>query len=174
MCVCVCVCARAKSLCLCPMCDPMDYCSPGSSVRGILQARILERVAISFSRGSSRPMDPTRVSCIAGRFSTAMPPGSTIQNNKLKKKKRHPVPSAWLAPALRYLLWKAPVSSPLASGWVIACGHYCNAVFIVPRVQFTWCTAESPPLHLANVCHTTAARTRGSWQPKSAHHLLTK
>ena len=49
------------------LCDPMD-CSPlGSSVHGILQARILEWVAISFSRGSSRPRDQTQVSCIAGR-----------------------------------------------------------------------------------------------------------
>ena len=44
------------------------YCSPpSSSVRGILRARILEWVAISFSRGSSRPRDQTQVSHIAGR-----------------------------------------------------------------------------------------------------------
>ena len=41
---------------------------PGSSVRGILQARILEWVAISFSRGSSRLRNRTQVSCIAGRL----------------------------------------------------------------------------------------------------------
>ena len=40
---------------------------PGSSVHGILQARILEWIAVSFSRGSSQPRDQTRVSCIAGR-----------------------------------------------------------------------------------------------------------
>ena len=51
-------------------CDPMD-CSPsGSSVHGILQARILEWVAISFSRVSSQPRNRTQVSCIAGRFFT--------------------------------------------------------------------------------------------------------
>ena len=38
-------------------CDPMDCSPPGSSVHGILQARILERVAISFSRGSSQPRE---------------------------------------------------------------------------------------------------------------------
>ena len=43
---------------------------PGSSVRGILQARILEWVAISFSRGSSKTRDRTLVSCTAGRFFT--------------------------------------------------------------------------------------------------------
>ena len=47
------------------LCDPMDCSPPGSSVHGILQARILEWVAIPFSRGSSTPRDQTQVSCIA-------------------------------------------------------------------------------------------------------------
>ena len=51
-------------------CDPMDCNLPGSSVHGILQARILEWVVISFSRGSSRPRNGTRVSCIASWFFT--------------------------------------------------------------------------------------------------------
>jgi len=52
----------------CPtLCDPMNCSPPGSSVYGILQARILEWVAISFSRGSSRPRDRTQVSRVAGR-----------------------------------------------------------------------------------------------------------
>ena len=51
----------------CPtLCDPMDCSLPGSSLHGILQARVLEWVAISFSRGSSRPKDRTRVSHIPG------------------------------------------------------------------------------------------------------------
>ena len=55
---------------LCPtLCDPMD-CSPPGSSNGILQARILEWVAISFSRGSSQPRDGTQVSSIAGRLFT--------------------------------------------------------------------------------------------------------
>ena len=45
----------------------MDCSLPGSSLHGILQARELEWVAISFSRGSSQPRDQTRVSCIPGR-----------------------------------------------------------------------------------------------------------
>ena len=64
-------CMRAKSHQLYPtLCYLMDYSSPGSSVRGVLQARILEWVAIPFSRGSSRPRDWTcvsHVSCI-GRW----------------------------------------------------------------------------------------------------------
>ena len=52
------------------LCDPLDCSLPGSSVHGIFQARVLEWVAISFSRGSSQPRDWTRVSCIAGRYFT--------------------------------------------------------------------------------------------------------
>ena len=48
--------------------EPVDCSPPGSSVHDILQAWILEWVAISFSRGSSRSRDQTHVACIAGRF----------------------------------------------------------------------------------------------------------
>ena len=53
----------------CPtLCDPVDCSPPGSSVLGILQPRILEWVAIPFSRGPSRPQDRTGICFIAGRF----------------------------------------------------------------------------------------------------------
>ena len=52
------------------LCDPMDHSLLGSSVHGILQARILEWVAMPFSRGSSQPKDWTWGSCTAGRFFT--------------------------------------------------------------------------------------------------------
>ena len=52
------------------LCNPMDCSPPGSSVHGNLQARILEWVAIPFSRGSSQPRDQTQVSHSAGRFFT--------------------------------------------------------------------------------------------------------
>ena len=58
--------------------DSMDCSLPGSSVHGIFQARILERVAISYSRGSSQPRDRTSlscVSCIAGGYFATEPPG---------------------------------------------------------------------------------------------------
>ena len=62
---CVCICSVAKS---CPtLCDSMDCSSLGSSIHGILQARILEWVTISYSRASSRPRDGTCVSCIGRR-----------------------------------------------------------------------------------------------------------
>ena len=55
-----------KSLSRVWLCNPMDY-----TVHGILQARILEWVAFSFSKGSSQPRDRTQVSCIAGGFFTS-------------------------------------------------------------------------------------------------------
>ena len=58
---------HAQSLQLCPtVCNPMDCNPQGSSVHGILQARILEWVAMPSSRGSSWPRNQTHVSCIAG------------------------------------------------------------------------------------------------------------
>ena len=52
------------------LCNPMDYSLPGSMVHGIFQARMLEWVAISFSRRSSPPRDWTQVSRIVGRHFT--------------------------------------------------------------------------------------------------------
>ena len=52
------------------LCNPVGYSLPGSSIHGILQARILEWVAMPSSRGSSQPRDQTQVSCIAGGFFT--------------------------------------------------------------------------------------------------------
>ena len=67
--ICVCVCVLVAQL-YPTLCNPIDCSLPGSSVHGILQARILEWVAIFFSKGSSWPRDWTWVSCIAGRFFT--------------------------------------------------------------------------------------------------------
>ena len=60
--------------------DPMDCSLPGSSVHGISQARILEWVAISFSRGSSQTRDWTKSPALAGIFFTAEPPGEPPWN----------------------------------------------------------------------------------------------
>ena len=68
VCVCVCMCSVAQS-CL-TLRDAMDCNPPGSSVYGILQAGILEWVAMASSRGSSQPKDRTQVSHMAGRFFT--------------------------------------------------------------------------------------------------------
>ena len=63
---CVCCCCSATKSRL-TLCDPVDYSPPVSSVHGVLQARILEWVTISFSRGFSWPRDWTHVSC-TGRW----------------------------------------------------------------------------------------------------------
>ena len=71
---CFCCCCLVTRLCP-TLCNPVN-CSPlDSSVHGISQTRILERVAIFFSRGSSRTSGQTHVSCLAGRFFTTEPPG---------------------------------------------------------------------------------------------------
>ena len=71
--ICCCVLSQFRMLCYAmlslqswPMlCDPMDHSLPGSSVHGILQARILEWVAMPFLRGSSRPTDQTHIPYIS-------------------------------------------------------------------------------------------------------------
>ena len=63
LCVCVCVCSVSLS---CPtLCHSMDCSPPASLVHGILQTRILEWVAISYSRRSSPPRDWTHISCVS-------------------------------------------------------------------------------------------------------------
>ena len=73
------MCVYAELLQLCPtFCDSMDYSLAGSSVHGILQAKILEWVAIPSTRGSSWLRDQTCVSssfCMPGGSLTLMPPG---------------------------------------------------------------------------------------------------
>ena len=83
----------------------LDCSPPGSSVHGILQARILERVAILFFKASSQPRDWTYVSCIAGRFFTIWaireasyyPISKTLHLHSLQiqSSTRNVVPSIW-------------------------------------------------------------------------------
>ena len=78
----------AQSLSCVWLCNPMDCSPPGSSVLGISQARILEWVAISFSRRSFWPRDQTHasfVSCTAGRFFHTAPPGKPFIKIHLPK-----------------------------------------------------------------------------------------
>ena len=60
------------------LCDPMDYRPPGSSVHGILHARILEWVAIPFSRRSSQPRDQTQSSGMQADSLPSEPPGKPV------------------------------------------------------------------------------------------------
>ena len=67
-----CCCCLVTQLCL-TLCNSMDYSLPGFSILGILQARILKWIIISFSRGSSPPKDWTCISCITGGLFTIEP-----------------------------------------------------------------------------------------------------
>ena len=71
------------------LCDPVDCSPPGSSVHGILQARVLERVAMPFSRGSFWPRERTQILCIAGRSQSY--PAHKWENQHVNPK---PVPRA--------------------------------------------------------------------------------
>ena len=68
------------------LCDPVDCSLPGSSIYGILQARVLEWVAISCYRGFSQLRDRTLVSCIAGRHFTLWATREALLNIKVKPK----------------------------------------------------------------------------------------
>ena len=92
-------------------CDPMDWSCIGFSVHGISQARILEWIAISSARGSSRPRDRVRVSCVfcmAGRFFTHWSMGDS--QRMIEQQFRRNLVPGWL--------WKAEMphnTGPLIS-----------------------------------------------------------
>ena len=85
--------------------DPMDCGPPGSSVHGIFQARILEWIAILFSRGSSWPRDQTWVSCIAGRFFTIWATGEVRFLNFQSSFAPYKRPLQFLRSFIRKLAW---------------------------------------------------------------------
>ena len=108
----------------------MDCSPPGSSIHGIFQARVLEWVAISFSRGSSRPRDQTQVFRIAGRCFTVWatreapkPPydpaipllGMYPEETKIEKDTCIPLFTAALFTIAR--TWKQP-RCPLTDKWI--------------------------------------------------------
>ena len=64
------------------LCDPVDYSPPGSSVHGVFQAKILEWVAISYSRGSTQPKDQTAPPALTGRFFTTSTTWEALYNAK--------------------------------------------------------------------------------------------
>ena len=110
------LCVCAQSLQLRPaLRDPVGRSPPGSAVRGIFQARILEWVAVPSSRGSSRPRDGTQVSCTAGRRFTAESPGRPWRGTHTREPLSSLATAAVLAPAqLR------GAGSRISGGWVSA------------------------------------------------------
>ena len=92
---------------LCPtLCDPIDCSLLGSCVHGVLQARVLEWVAMPFSRGSSRLRDRPQVSNTAGRFFTTEPPEKEIVRVLSKSPEENVLcPSFFLLPTLLCTCW---------------------------------------------------------------------
>ena len=87
----LCLCAKSLHLCL-TLCDPMDCSPPGSSVHGILQARILEWIAMFSSRGSSQSRGGIQVSlCHLCWQAGSLPPGKPLQLEVLPNGEPHPV-----------------------------------------------------------------------------------
>ena len=95
----------------------MDYNLPGSSIRGIFQARVLEWVAISFSKGSSQPRDRTQVSRIVGRHFTIGPTRGVLGGVKFCQFHGLAVLSCLSHAWLCVTLWTVTCQAPLSMGF---------------------------------------------------------
>ena len=143
----MCVCSVAQ-LCL-TLCDPMDCNPPGSSVHGILQARILKWVAIPVSMESSWPMGQTRVSCLEYTLSNMVTHVSVVRLWRKKITKYLINPNLWekaMAPHSSTLAWKIP--------WMEEPGGLQSMGLL--RVGHAWATS----LSLFTFMHW-----RRKWQP---------
>ena len=119
-------------------CDPMDCSPPGSSVRGTSQARILEWVAISSSRGSSPPRDRTRVYwlfCIAGGFFTTDPPGKSFHIHKTIQS--HPHDHYWAAGMVNAAI------PPALDGKTEAQGDFASLLKFTQEGNWDFCSPDS-------------------------------
>ena len=117
------------------LCDPMDWSLLGSSVHGILQARILEWVAIPFSRGSSPPRDWTQVFCVAGRFFNCIrhqgSPG-------IRLKFTLHIQVGWFAFLKQLLGWQG--SGSLGLSWFVSVAPHLEAICLKHvNILFAFC-----------------------------------
>ena len=120
----------------------MNCYLPGSSVYGIFQARILEWVAISFSRDSSQPRDWTHVSCIAGWLITAESLGKSTRGVNTVFLKSFLMPCAQ-HPAQGLAHWKHPINILWLSNWVNALLKQSAKVGTKVLISFGTCSKES-------------------------------
>ena len=117
--------------------DPVDCTPPGSSVRGIFQARILEWVAILFSRGSSQPRNRTWVFCTAGRLFTI-----------------------WATKEAQ-LSWLGAVESHQEEGWgssATVAPHRCILSLLLPHQRRKQLAEEGYPLRCFHLCSSLFSR----------------
>ena len=115
------------------LCNPMDCSPPGTSLHGILRARVLKWAAISFSRGSSRPRDPTCVSSIVGRcFYCLSHQGSPIlnKNEHTQNRASTPVTGRWAGQIIAaWVRWQGPTLKKASANSSVFRGYcrICNA-----------------------------------------------
>ena len=129
---------------LCPtLCDPLD-CSPlGSSVHRISQARILEWVALPFSRGSSWPRDQTCIPALAGRFFTTEPSGKlTLKEGETR------------------FLWISWTFLPFRNCLVVCASVKCSAPNAACMLSFQSCLTLCDPMD----CSPPASSVHGILQ----------
>ena len=112
------------------LCNAMDCSLPRSSVHGILQARVLEWVLISFSKGSSQPRDWTWVSCMAGKFFTIW---ATIWC-KIRKPQKSIRPRH--TPLTSFLRVLPEIDYACANIKDVSCSYFLNAQYFT--VKRTW------------------------------------
>ena len=115
----------------CPtLCDPVDCSLPGSSVNGILQARILKWVAVPFSRRSSQPRDWTHVSQLRADSLPSEPPGEPSEQSMWFLQ-------MWLVPSCLCSLLNAPCKVLHFLSSILACWSPCSSFRIIsdaPRI----------------------------------------
>ena len=129
------------------LCDPMESTFLlGSSVHGILQARILEWVAILFCKGSCQPRDWTRVFCIAVRFFTSWPPrGFMIINLLISVQLSHSVMSDSLQThGLKPARLSCPSPAPKACTNSCALSRWCRSTISSSVAPFSSCPQSLP------------------------------
>ena len=151
----------------------MDCSPPGSSVHGISQARILEWVAMSYSRESSWPRDQTQISCIVGRFFTIWATREAkAERIRLLFTRRNHLRSLTLlfSHLWKTLLWVCFSSSSISSAAISesflrgnassfcplgilssikVCAPHCAGIRILKWWEVT-CSLHSPPAHFCD------------------------
>ena len=124
----------------------MDCSPPGSCVHGILQARILEWVAISSSRASSPPGDQTHVSCLAGEVFTTEPPGKPMPSGLVGQKVAAQWPKVSLVVAWESILVGGTCEKPEGKPTETAAWAELYSVTLVPcrrRRRGRWLVSSS-------------------------------
>ena len=164
------------------LCDPMDCSPPGSPVHGIFQARILERVAIPFSRGSSQPRDQTQVSCIAGSLCIMWATGKAqftpklfMKSLQLKRGKMFKlIMFAWVSVALQlpeHLVLFISLYFSHSKRWYLYYGFnspVAQTVKNLPTMQETWVWSlgQEDPLEERMATHSSILAWEIPWTEK--------